>query len=75
MDEFDDVAIKEGFISFAHVYLCRYNTESESNERIDIDVYKNLVELDKKLGATASDQLFTCLENTTRRDIIKVFVT
>ena len=50
----------------------RCNKESESNEIIDIKVYKKLVELDTKLGTTASEQLFKCLYRTTRLDIIEV---
>ena len=48
------------------------NDESKSNDEIDKDVYAKLVELDTRLGTTASDQLFKCLYRTTRSDIIKV---
>ena len=54
------------------MYLDRCNKESDSNEIIDINVYQKLVELDTKLGTTASDQLLRCLVTTTRWDIIKV---
>ena len=37
-----------------------------------MDVYKKLVELDKKLGVTTSNQLFRCLIQTCRLDIIEV---
>ena len=36
------------------------------------EVYTKLVELDTRLGKKASRQLYECLENTTRSDIIKV---
>ena len=70
MDEFDEVAKKEGSVRFAHLYLSHFETESD--EQIEIDVYKKLVELDKKLGTTASEQLFACLTITTQLDIIEV---
>ena len=63
---------KYGYAGFADVYLQRCNRKPESNEIIDIKVYKKLVELDTKLGTTASEQLYTCLYRTTRLDIIKV---
>ena len=50
----------------------RCNEESKSDNEIDKEVYNELVELDTRLGTTASDQLFKCLYRTTRSDIIKV---
>lgn len=41
-------------------------------DKIDIEVYTKLFELDSKLGTTASEQLRRCLQNTIRSDIIKV---
>ena len=49
-----------------------FNKEVNSNKIIDIKVYKKLVELDKKLGTTVSEQLYRCLYRTTRFDIIEV---
>ena len=63
---------KEDWVGFADVYLDRCDAESDSNEIIDIHVYKKLVDLDTKLGTTVSDQLYRCLCHTTRSDIIKV---
>ena len=58
--------------SFAGTYLMRCNEESKSNDKINKEVYIKLVELEKRLGTKASAQLFHCLYNTTRSDIIKV---
>ena len=63
---------KAGAVGFAEVYLENFNTESNSNEIIDIKVYKMLVELDTKLGTTTSEQLIKCLYRTTRLEIIRV---
>ena len=61
------------FGGFAHRYLRRRITqESKSDDQIDIQIYTKLVQLDSRLGTTASEQLATCLEFTTRSDIIKV---
>ena len=67
------VSLREAnYVGFAHVYLQRCEKESKSNDGIDKEVYSKLVELDTRLGTTASEQLFNCLWSTTRSDIIKV---
>ena len=48
------------------------NKESKSDDKIDKEFYNELVELDTRLGTTASEQLFMCLWHTSRSDIIKV---
>ena len=63
---------KENYIGFAHIYFSRCNQESESNNEIVKEVYTKLVELDTRLGTTASEQLESCLNRTTCWDIIKV---
>ena len=57
---------------YACKYLERCNKESKSNDGINREAYAKLVELDTRLGTTASKQLYYCLANTTRSDIIKV---
>ena len=59
---------------YADRYLERCNKESKSNDNINKEVYTKLVELEKRLGKKASVQLYKCLQNTTRSDIIKVGV-
>ena len=63
---------KEDYVGFAEVYLERCDKESKSDDEIDKEFYSKLVELDTRLGTTASEQLFGCLQYTTRWDIIKV---
>ena len=63
---------KVGALGFAHVYLDRFHAKSKSDDEIDIAVYTKLVELDSKIGTTASEQLYGCLQCTTRSDIIEV---
>ena len=54
------------------MYWWRCKEESKSNDEIDKELYAELVKLDTRLGIRASEQLYKCLENTTRSDIIKV---
>ena len=63
---------KNGWVGFADLYLDRCKKESVSEEKIVSQVYNKLVELDTRLGTTASEQLLTCLRYTTRWNIIKV---
>ena len=65
---------KAGPYGFAHEYLIRCNTEAKSDDEIDVEVYTKLVQLDSKLGTTASKQLDRCLFYTTRSDIIQVLI-
>ena len=73
MNEYESLR-KNGFVGFAHLYLKRCNYESKSEEVIDIQIYTKLVELDSRLGTTASEQLDWCIEYTTRSEIIKVLI-
>ena len=63
---------KDDWVGFAEVYLERCNEESKPNDEIDKKVYAKLVELDTRLGTTASEQLYKCLGRTLNLDIIKV---
>ena len=68
----NELVRKNGFIGYAAVYLWRCNKESELDGIIDIDIYKNLAEIDTNLGMADSEQLFMCLLQTSRLDIIEV---
>ena len=59
---------------FAQRYLRECDRQSKSDDQIDIQVYTKLVQLDSRLGTTASEQLAKCLQFTTRSDIIKVLI-
>ena len=61
---------KGNCVGFAHVYLAKCDY---SNDVIDKEVYTKLVELDTRLGTTASEQLYGCLYFTLNLDIIKVW--
>ena len=57
---------------FAEKYLKQCNEESNSNDEINMEAYTKLVELDTRLGTSPSEQLYYCLKNTIRSDIIEV---
>ena len=63
---------KKDWVGFAEVYLDRVFQESKTGDNIDIEVYTNLSALDERLGTKTSEQLYACLNRTTRWDIIKV---
>ena len=63
---------ENGWVGFAHVYLWRCDKESKSENIADVQLYEKLVELDTRLGTTASEQLFSCLRYSLRLDLIKV---
>ena len=73
VDEYEDLR-KRNFAGFAEFFLGRFSflKNSQSNDELDIELYTKLVELDTRLGTTAAEQLFACVGNTMRLDIIKV---
>ena len=71
MNEYE-VIRKSRWVGFANVYLWRCDKESETENVIDIQVYRKLVQLDSRLGTTATEQLSRCLWYTIRLDILKV---
>ena len=72
MNEYETIR-KTNLVGFANLYLLRCNKESKSDDEIDKEVYSKLVELDTRLGTTASEQLFGCVFYTLNLDIIKVW--
>ena len=62
----------KGWAGFAEIYLDRCNKESDADVKANIAFYTELAELDGRLGTTVTEQLYGCLRQTTRWDIIKV---
>ena len=57
---------------YADYYLVKCWNETKMINEADVSVYRQLVDIDSKLGTGASTQLDCCLSWTTRRDIIEV---
>ena len=74
MKEYEEMKVEMKAVGFAHFYLHHYDKKSKIDDEIDIQVYTKLVQLDSRLGTTASEQLKECLKYTTRSDIIKVYI-
>ena len=69
--EYDE--LKElGYVGYAHYYLKFCWDKSELKNKADVKIYKQLLEIDAKLGTTQSEQLFGCVFNSLRMDLIKV---
>ena len=71
MNEYE-VLRQDIFVGFAQLYLSQCDRESKPNDEIDKALYTKLVELDTRLGTTASEQLYWCVFYTLNLDIIKV---
>ena len=72
-DGFYDVLREEyDFVGYAHYYLQECWNESELKNKADVTIYKQLLEIDSKLGTTQSEQLRWCLAYLPRKDLIEV---
>ena len=61
-----------GFVGYAEYYLNNCWDESELKNKADLEIYKQLLEIDSKLGTTQSEQLRFCLRYSPRNDFIEV---
>ena len=68
--DYDWITIR--YPGYAEYYLSKCKNESTMIKEADASIYRQLVEIDTALGTTAGRQLFGCLYQTTRWDIIKV---
>ena len=70
-NKFDELREK-GFVGYAEYYLFKCWNESELKNKAVVAIYKQLLEIDAKLGTTQSEQLFKCVFYSLRMDLIKV---
>ena len=70
-DMFDELR-KVGWVGYSHYYLEKCCDESELKDNADVTIFKQLLEIDAKLGTTQSEQLFRCVFYSLRMDLIKV---
>ena len=69
---YDVLREKHGYVGYAHYYLEDCWDKSALKNKADVAVYKQLLEIDSKLGTTQSEQLFKCVMVSLRIDLIKV---
>ena len=60
------------FVGYAHYYLHQCWDESKLKNKADVTVYKQLLQIDSKLGTTQTEQLFWCVRLSPRKDLIEV---
>ena len=74
MDQVDKhVELREkNFVGYANYYLRKCWDKSEFENKADVAIYKQLLEIDAKLGTTQSEQLRWCLVYAPRKDLIEV---
>ena len=73
MDQVDhDKLREEDFVGYAGYYLLACWDKSELKNKADVTIYKQLLEIDAKLGTTQSEQLFWCVLYSLRMDLFKV---
>ena len=61
-----------GYVGYANYYIHNCWDESEFKNKADVSIYKQLLEIDSKLGTNPSEQLFWCVYHSLRMDLIKV---
>ena len=71
-NEFDVLREKLGYVGYANYYIHNCWDESKLKNKADVKIYKQLLEIDSKLGTTQSEQLRWCLSYSPRKDLIKV---
>ena len=70
-DDYDEIR-EYDYVGYAEYYLQECWNESELKNKADVTIYKQLLEIDAKLGTTQSEQLFWCVFNSLRMDLIQV---
>ena len=67
-----DILRGMGYGGYAHYYLNKCWNDFEWLNTADVTVYKQLLDIDTKLGTSQSCQLTMCVLNTYRLDLFKV---
>ena len=70
--DYDWIKKEAGYFGYAEYYLRQCQIDPKVTNEADATVYQNLINIDTALGTDASLQLFGCLYETDRWDIIKV---
>ena len=70
-DDYDEIRVY-GYVGYAENYLQESWDESELINKADVTIYKQLLEIDTRLGTTQTEQLFWCVFYSLRMDLIQV---
>ena len=60
------------YVGYANYYLFQCWNKTDLKNEADVAVYKQLLEIDAKLGTTQTQQLLSCLYYYPRKDLIEV---
>ena len=73
-NEYDELREKLNYVGYAHYYLfnCWNKNCFGLKNKEDVTIYKQLLEIDSKLGTTPSEQLLKCIQFSPRKDLIEV---
>ena len=71
-NKFEMLREELGYVGFANYYMRECLDESELKNKANVTIYKQLLEIDTKLGTTQSEQLLECVFYSLRMDLIKV---
>ena len=71
-NNFDVLREELDFVGYAYYYIYKCWDKSELKNKADVSIYKQLLEIDSKLGTTQSEQLIWCVFHSLRIDLIKV---
>ena len=71
-DQLYDELRESDCVGFANYYLYRCYDKSEMTNKANVAIYKQLLDIDAKLGTSQTEQLFECVKHTIRMDLIKV---
>ena len=71
-DDYDILREEVGWAGFASYYIGNSWDETELVNKADINIYKELVLIDEKLGTKMTEQLEKCVKWSYRKDLFKV---
>ena len=63
---------KENWPGFASYYIAMSWDETDLINKADINIYKELITIDEKLGTKMTEQLIDCVLLSFRKDLFKV---
>ena len=63
---------KGNWTGFASFYIVMSWDETDLINKADINIYKELITIDEKLGTKITEQLIDCIQYSYRKDLFKV---
>ena len=67
-----DILREIGYSGYDEYYLQQSYDESQLTNEANIEIHRQLQQIDLELGTTETEQLYSCVCQTVRMDLIKV---